>query len=65
MSINRRIKDESDTVFNKVIFIGHSRGGEAVNLAAKFNDLSTYPDNGNVKFNSAHNSFIFSGLSSG
>ena len=37
--------------FNKVIFIGHSRGGEAVNLAAKFNDLSTYPDNGNVKFN--------------
>ena len=37
--------------FNKIIFIGHSRGGEAVNLAAKFNNLSTYPDNGNVKFN--------------
>ena len=37
--------------FNKVIFIGHSRGGEAVNIAAKFNNLSTYPDNGNVKFN--------------
>ena len=37
--------------FNKVIFIGHSRGGEAVNIAAKFNKLSTYPDNGNVKFN--------------
>ena len=37
--------------FNKIIFIGHSRGGEAVNLAAKFNNLSTFPDNGNVKFN--------------
>ena len=36
--------------FNKVIVVGHSRGGEAVNLASRFNKLSTFPDNGNVKF---------------
>ncbi len=37
--------------FNKVVVVGHSRGGEAVNLASRFNKLSTFPDNGNVKFN--------------
>ena len=36
--------------FNKIIIMGHSRGGEAVNLASRFNELSTFPDNGNVKF---------------
>ena len=36
--------------FNKIIIVGHSRGGEAVNLASRFNKLSTFPDNGNVKF---------------
>ena len=35
--------------FNKIIVVGHSRGGEAVNLASRFNKLSTFPDNGNVK----------------
>lgn len=36
--------------FSKIIVVGHSRGGEAVNLASRFNKLSTFPDNGNVKF---------------
>lgn len=36
--------------FNKIIIVGHSRGGEAVNLASRFNKLSTFPDNGNLKF---------------
>ena len=31
--------------------IGHSRGGEAVGIAAAFNRLSHYPDDANVKFN--------------
>jgi len=35
--------------FNKIIVVGHSRGGEAVNLASRFNKLSTFPDNGNIK----------------
>ena len=47
--------DSSSTLFNKIdfeniILMGHSRGGEAVNIAAKFNNLQTYPDNGNVLF---------------
>lgn len=37
--------------FNQVIVVGHSRGGEAVNIASRFNNLSAFPDNGNVKFN--------------
>ena len=45
--------DSSSTLFNKIDFdniivMGHSRGGEAVNIATKFNNLQTYPDNGNV-----------------
>jgi len=31
--------------------MGHSRGGEAVGIAAAFNRLSHYPDDANVKFN--------------
>jgi dienelactone hydrolase len=31
--------------------MGHSRGGEAVVIAAAFNRLSHYPDDANVKFN--------------
>jgi hypothetical protein len=31
--------------------MGHSRGGEAVGIAASFNRLSHYPDDANVKFN--------------
>jgi len=40
--------------FNKIIIAGHSRGGEAVNIAAKFNKLSSLPENGNFKFNYNH-----------
>lgn len=35
---------------NKVILMGHSRGGEAVSIAAAYNKLSHFPDNANVKF---------------
>lgn len=41
--------------FSKIIITGHSRGGEAVNIAAKFNELSALPENGNFKFNYSHN----------
>ena len=34
--------------FDNIIVMGHSRGGEAVNIASKFNELKTFPDNGNV-----------------
>ena len=34
--------------FNNIIVMGHSRGGEAVNIASKFNELKIFPDNGNV-----------------
>ena len=30
--------------------MGHSRGGEAVSIAAAFNKLERFPDNGNEKF---------------
>ena len=47
--------DSTSSLYNKIdydniIVMGHSRGGEAVNLATKFNDLETFPDNGKVKF---------------
>lgn len=47
--------DSSSPFFNKVDFdnlalIGHSRGGEAVALAAAFSQLDYYPDNGMVSF---------------
>lgn len=32
-----------------IMLIGHSRGGEAVSIAAKFNELTYYPDNAKVK----------------
>ena len=35
--------------FDNIIVMGHSRGGEAVNIASKFNELKTFPDNGNVE----------------
>src|SRR6185437_7759348 len=34
-----------------IALMGHSRGGEAVGIAAAFNRLSHYPDDANVKFN--------------
>lgn len=48
--------DSSSELFSKadldnVILIGHSRGGEAVSIAAQFNELEYFPDNSNVKFN--------------
>jgi len=36
---------------NNIGIMGHSRGGEAVGIAASFNRLSHYPDDANVKFN--------------
>ncbi|HUK90420.1 MAG TPA: alpha/beta hydrolase [Blastocatellia bacterium] len=35
---------------NNIALIGHSRGGEAAALAAQFNKLSHYPEDGNLKF---------------
>jgi hypothetical protein len=35
----------------QIALIGHSRGGEAVALAAAFNHLSHYPDNANIRWN--------------
>ena len=45
--------DSSSTLYNKIDFdniivMGHSRGGEAVNIASKFNELKIFPDHGNV-----------------
>lgn len=47
--------DQSSPLFDRadldeVILIGHSRGGEAVSIAAQFNELEFFPDNANVKF---------------
>ncbi len=35
---------------DKVVLMGHSRGGEAVSIAAAFNKLDRFPDNGNETF---------------
>ncbi len=35
---------------DQIILAGHSRGGEAVPIAAHFNSLAYFPDNANVKF---------------
>jgi len=47
--------DSSSVFYNKanldqIILAGHSRGGEAVPIAAHFNSLAYFPDNANVKF---------------
>jgi dienelactone hydrolase len=36
---------------NNIGIMGHSRGGEAVGIAAAFNRLTHYPDDANIKFN--------------
>jgi len=35
---------------NNIMLIGHSRGGEAVSIAASYNQLSYFPDNATEKF---------------
>ncbi len=35
---------------DNIVLIGHSRGGEAVSIAAAFNKLNRFPDNANEKF---------------
>ncbi|MCK0159682.1 hypothetical protein [Allomuricauda sp. F6463D] len=35
---------------DNIVLVGHSRGGEAVSIAAAFNTLDRFPDNGNQKF---------------
>ena len=35
---------------DNIVLVGHSRGGEAVSIAAAFNTLDKFPDNGNEKF---------------
>nr|WP_297788598.1 hypothetical protein [uncultured Allomuricauda sp.] len=35
---------------DNIVLVGHSRGGEAVSIAAAFNKLDRFPDNGNEKF---------------
>lgn len=36
---------------HNIAIMGHSRGGEAVGIAAAFNRLTHYPDDANIKFN--------------
>lgn len=35
----------------QLALIGHSRGGEAITIAANYNELTTYPEDANIKFN--------------
>lgn len=35
---------------NNIMLVGHSRGGEAVSIAAAYNELPYYPDNAKEKF---------------
>lgn len=48
-------EDSGSELFQKadldqVMLMGHSRGGEAVSIAAAYNQLSYFPDDANVKF---------------
>ncbi len=48
-------EDSSSALFEKadldqVMLMGHSRGGEAVSIAAAYNKLPYFPDDANVKF---------------
>ena len=49
-------KDPQSPFYNKVdidnvVLAGHSRGGEAISIAASYNQLDYFPDNANEKFN--------------
>ncbi|MBX2875255.1 MAG: hypothetical protein KTR30_24265 [Saprospiraceae bacterium] len=46
---NHELYQKAD--LNRVILIGHSRGGEAVSIAAAFNELPRFPDNAKETFN--------------
>lgn len=53
-------KSKNNPFFNKIdmnniSLIGHSRGGEAVAVAAALNKLKTYPDDGSIKLNYNYN----------
>ncbi len=53
--IRERTGDSTSVLFGKadmenVILVGHSRGGEAVSIAASFNPLEYYPDNAEEVF---------------
>ena len=54
------VTDPASQFFGKVdldqiVLIGHSRGGEAIAVAALFNNLPNYPDDANVKFDYGFN----------
>ena len=57
LALWENFSSDADTPFfgkvdlSKIALIGHSRGGEAVAIAAAFNDLEHYPDNGSIEFN--------------
>ena len=40
---------------NQIALVGHSRGGEAIAVAALFNNLPYYPDNAKIKFDYGFN----------
>ncbi|MFL3001086.1 MAG: hypothetical protein ACJZ0Y_02835 [Cytophagales bacterium] len=55
LSYLKKLNNDSSSIlynkidFDNIIVMGHSRGGEAVNIASKFNELKTFPDNGNIE----------------
>ncbi|WP_100333775.1 alpha/beta hydrolase family protein [Bacillus alkalisoli] len=51
--------------FEKIALIGHSRGGEAVSLAALFNELTLFPNNARVSLDFNFNIKSIIGLSPG
>lgn len=61
LSLWRDLTRNPESVFydqvdlEQIALIGHSRGGEAVVVAALFNNLPYYPDNAIVKFNYGFN----------
>lgn len=42
---------EGKVDMNNIVLIGHSRGGEAVSIAAAFNNLKRFPDDAKERFN--------------
>ncbi|MGI2297871.1 MFS transporter [Paenibacillus sp. GXUN7292] len=56
MKVWKAWNETKDNPFNgkvdmsRIALIGHSRGGEAITAAAAFNQMTAYPEDGNVKF---------------